>query len=426
MGRPSRWPTTSSRRYRSARCVCTYVVRPSRRIELIGRSSGRGRAPADAVLGLADAHPGRRRRRGRTRRAPAATAHRQPAGVAEASARTWPTTGPWRGFAAGSFDAPGPPAAATPPRCELVAGGPMTPLQHLLVMTEAAGGVSAELRTEGSKFANVDLVLSLHRPPRGDSLGMDASDALGGRGRPSASPSSSRGKGAIGRSAPRCSWSRADLAAACPGRAAMVDTTRWTSRCADRTPGLALRPGLEVMLMIIGSVLLARFVSWVGGRITVRIDSRSTARPSGALRGRQAPALAGAGAHLGGHRPDLLDRGVLRARSARRTAHRPRRAGTVLGVALGFGAQRIVGDVLAGFFLITERQYGFGDVIRISVPGAGEPTTAPSRTSPCGSPRCARPTARWIICPTADRAGHQPVARLGPRGDRRPVPATST
>jgi len=45
---------------------------------------------------------------------------------------------------------------------------------------------------------------------------------------------------------------------------------------------------------------------------------------------------------------------------------------TVLGVGLGFGAQRIVGDVLAGFFIITERQYGFGDVVSIQVVGGVE------------------------------------------------------
>ncbi|WP_405183378.1 mechanosensitive ion channel family protein [Nocardia sp. NBC_01377] len=44
----------------------------------------------------------------------------------------------------------------------------------------------------------------------------------------------------------------------------------------------------------------------------------------------------------------------------------------VLGAALGFGAQRIVQDILAGFFLITERQYGFGDVVRIAVTGSAE------------------------------------------------------
>jgi small conductance mechanosensitive channel len=43
---------------------------------------------------------------------------------------------------------------------------------------------------------------------------------------------------------------------------------------------------------------------------------------------------------------------------------------TVAGVAVGFGAQRVVQDILAGFFIISERQYGFGDVIRISALGA--------------------------------------------------------
>src|SRR5262249_14789751 len=42
----------------------------------------------------------------------------------------------------------------------------------------------------------------------------------------------------------------------------------------------------------------------------------------------------------------------------------------VLGVALGLGAQRIVQDILAGTFLIFERQYGFGDVIRIGTLGS--------------------------------------------------------
>ena len=35
----------------------------------------------------------------------------------------------------------------------------------------------------------------------------------------------------------------------------------------------------------------------------------------------------------------------------------------VLGAALGFGAQRIVQDLLSGFFIITEKQYGFGDLV---------------------------------------------------------------
>ena len=42
---------------------------------------------------------------------------------------------------------------------------------------------------------------------------------------------------------------------------------------------------------------------------------------------------------------------------------------TVVGVALGFGAQQVVGDLLAGFFLFSERQFGIGDLIRLSQPG---------------------------------------------------------
>jgi small-conductance mechanosensitive channel len=45
----------------------------------------------------------------------------------------------------------------------------------------------------------------------------------------------------------------------------------------------------------------------------------------------------------------------------------------VAAVALGFGAQRIVQDILAGFFIITERQYGFGDLIRLTVPNSTQP-----------------------------------------------------
>jgi moderate conductance mechanosensitive channel len=42
---------------------------------------------------------------------------------------------------------------------------------------------------------------------------------------------------------------------------------------------------------------------------------------------------------------------------------------TVAGVAIGFGAQQVVGDLLAGFFLFAERQFGVGDLIRLSMPG---------------------------------------------------------
>ena len=45
----------------------------------------------------------------------------------------------------------------------------------------------------------------------------------------------------------------------------------------------------------------------------------------------------------------------------------------LLSAALGFGLQRFVQDIGAGFFITAEHQYGFGDVVRISVTGVSEP-----------------------------------------------------
>jgi small conductance mechanosensitive channel len=47
---------------------------------------------------------------------------------------------------------------------------------------------------------------------------------------------------------------------------------------------------------------------------------------------------------------------------------------TVLGAALGFGAQQLVKDMLAGFFIIAEKQYGFGDLVDLTI--LGSPTDA--------------------------------------------------
>ena len=156
---------------------------------------------------------------------------------------------------------------------------------------------------------------------------------------------------------------------------------------ADTTDALAIAPltdirdwvagrGLEVVLIVLGSILLARFAAWVGGRITDHIDSRAT---GGDVLVRSEAAK---------HRHSLtqvLEWVAIVLIYAIAVFLVLERLGvpvtglvapaTVLGVGLGFGAQRIVGDVLAGFFIITERQYGFGDVVAIAVVGAGEAAT---------------------------------------------------
>ena len=132
--------------------------------------------------------------------------------------------------------------------------------------------------------------------------------------------------------------------------------------------------GLAVVLIVIGSVLLARLATWVGGKVTARID----ASPGGG------DALVRSEAAK--HRHSLTQ--VLQwvavvviytvaTVTVLSTLGLPVTSlvapATVLGVGLGFGAQRVVQDVLAGFFLITERQYGFGDVVSIAVVGGGDP-----------------------------------------------------
>ncbi|MGZ4648535.1 MAG: thioesterase family protein [Blastococcus sp.] len=164
--------------------VRTTVVRPGRRIELV-----------EAVLDGGDERPLMRLSAWRMRTADdglAAAGQDHPApATPEAS---MPETAEfftqdvayhraleWR-FSAGSFNAPGPAAAWTRPSSQLVEGEPMTPLEHLLVMTDAASGISATLDWTKATFANVDLTLNLHRPPAGEWLGMDATTTLGGTG----------------------------------------------------------------------------------------------------------------------------------------------------------------------------------------------------------------------------------------------------
>jgi small-conductance mechanosensitive channel len=155
----------------------------------------------------------------------------------------------------------------------------------------------------------------------------------------------------------------------------------------DTTDVLAIAPltdirdwvtgrGLVVVLLILGSILLARFVQWVGTKITDRIDSRAS--------GGDALVRSEAAKHRHSLTQVLTWVAVVLIYSIAvflvlQTLGVPVTGlvapATVLGVGLGFGAQRIVGDILAGFFLITERQYGFGDVVAIAVVGAGEAAT---------------------------------------------------
>jgi small conductance mechanosensitive channel len=132
--------------------------------------------------------------------------------------------------------------------------------------------------------------------------------------------------------------------------------------------------GLEIVLLLTGAILLTRLATWLGGRITDRIDTNAretdTLVRTEASKHRHALASVITWATLvviycvtG---LAILARLGIPLTSLVAPA-------AVGAVALGFGAQRIVQDILAGFFIIAERQYGFGDLIRLSVPSLPDP-----------------------------------------------------
>ncbi|TSD97233.1 mechanosensitive ion channel family protein [Skermania sp. ID1734] len=129
--------------------------------------------------------------------------------------------------------------------------------------------------------------------------------------------------------------------------------------------------GLEIVLLILGAVLLGRFIAWFGNRITQQID-RGFQHSDALVRSEAAKhrhALAQVITWVVQALVYILIAISVLQRLGFAIAGLVAPA-AVLGAALGFGAQRIVQDILAGFFIITERQYGFGDVVRIAVTGS--------------------------------------------------------
>ena len=126
--------------------------------------------------------------------------------------------------------------------------------------------------------------------------------------------------------------------------------------------------GVQIALLLIGGLIAARFINWAARTIVRQIDaeyqeSDQLVRTESAKH-RQAVAsviswvsIALLFVLVGVQVTDILDipLGSLVAPAA------------VLGAALGFGGQRLVQDLLSGFFIITEKQYGFGDLVQLSV-----------------------------------------------------------
>ncbi len=129
--------------------------------------------------------------------------------------------------------------------------------------------------------------------------------------------------------------------------------------------------GLQIVLYILGALLFARFISWFGARITDRIDRVSMVGDA-LVRSEQSKHRHAVAQVLTWIAIVLVYcvTGVLIVERLGIPVTSLVAPATVVGVALGFGAQRIVQDLLAGFFIIAERQFGFGDVVRISALGS--------------------------------------------------------
>jgi moderate conductance mechanosensitive channel len=132
--------------------------------------------------------------------------------------------------------------------------------------------------------------------------------------------------------------------------------------------------GLKITLLVIFAILAARFINWAAQKITRRIDAdfRETDQlvRTESAKHRQAVASVISWVSIAVLfvvvAVDITDVLAIPVGSLVAPA-------AVLGAALGFGAQRIVQDLLAGFFVITEKQYGFGDLVALTVAGIAAP-----------------------------------------------------
>lgn len=162
----------------------------------------------------------------------------------------------------------------------------------------------------------------------------------------------------------------------------MTNSTVLAESFADRWHGFwfgnigdwILVRGVPIALYLIGGLLAARFINWLANRIVRRIDaeyqeSDQLVRTESAKH-RQAVASVISWVSVALLFVIVIVQvttilaipvGSLVAPAA------------VLGAALGFGAQRLVQDLLSGFFIITEKQYGFGDLVSLTVAGINAP-----------------------------------------------------
>lgn len=135
---------------------------------------------------------------------------------------------------------------------------------------------------------------------------------------------------------------------------------------------------LPTVLIVLGAMLIVRFARWIGNRYQEELDGQARDMIADgniipeSLKRSRAVAQAVVWSVVALTFFIALVLGIRQLGVPIATLIAP---ATVVGVALGFGAQSMVADLLAGFFLFSERQFGVGDLIRLSVPGTVDGVT---------------------------------------------------
>ncbi|MDX2356623.1 mechanosensitive ion channel family protein [Dietzia sp. PP-33] len=123
--------------------------------------------------------------------------------------------------------------------------------------------------------------------------------------------------------------------------------------------------GLEVVLLILGAALLTRVIVKIARMWTGRIDARHAAEDFWSEESKHLHSLIQVISYVAvGILYILFGIQILLRFGVNLVALVA--PATVLGAALGFGAQKIVQDFLAGFFVLAERQYGYGDIVELT------------------------------------------------------------
>ena len=150
-------------------------------------------------------------------------------------------------------------------------------------------------------------------------------------------------------------------------------TQRWHDFWRGEIGEWIITRGLHIVMLLIGAVLAVRLVTWVAEKVTRKLDvgfaeSDALVR-SEATKHRQAVAsvIQWVSIVLIAIWVIVEIGDVLRFSLAGLVA-----PAAVLGAALGFGAQQLVKDLLSGFFIIVEKQYGFGDLVELTMAGVPE------------------------------------------------------